>query len=125
MSDGGLSPRLYILLPRSTTEGATAEPTPLGATAVRSLGAACWVRVFGYNFIGSLTPCPTPGKSCRRLTCMAIAVIAYDRFCVWWWWHCVYLWGSSGWCCGCEFLGCLGVLGVYSAGRKRGEATLT
>ena len=31
------------------------------------------------QFPGSLTPCPAPNGSCRRLTCLAIAVIACDH----------------------------------------------
>ena len=78
------------------------------------------------QFLGSLTPCPTPVRSCHRPTCMTIAVIACD--------HvlyvvvvalCVFVGVECGWCYGCEFLGCLGALGGYSAGRKRGETTLT
>ena len=64
------------------------------------------------QFLGSLTPCPAPDGSCRRLTCMDIAVIACDRVL-----YvvvvalCVFVGVECGWCCGCGFLGCLGVLG--------------
>ena len=57
---------------------------------------------------------------------MAIAVVACDCvLCVVMVALCVVVGVECGWCCGCEFLGCLGVLGEYSASRKRGEATLT
>ena len=57
---------------------------------------------------------------------MAIAVIACD--CVLYVVVvvvCVFVGVECGWCCGCWCLGCLGVLGGYSASRTRGKATLT
>ena len=57
---------------------------------------------------------------------MAIAVIACDRVLyVVGVALCVFVGVECCWCYGCEFLGCLGVLGGYSASRKCGEATLT
>ena len=57
---------------------------------------------------------------------MAIAVIACDRVLyVGVAALCVFVGVKCGWCCGCGFLGCLGVLEGWSASRKRGEATLT
>ena len=80
------------------------------------------------QFLGSLTPCLAPDRSCHRLTFMDIVVIACD--------HVLYVvvvafcafvdgsgvvWGSA-----MDFVvGYLGVLGRWSASCMCGEATLT